>query len=158
MSLIKPKVTIRWVLFVLLITISPISLARDSIVFTCSLEKSDPQYEDLLNLFRDAFDTLDMDFSMQPVPVRRAIAAASSGQADGDCFRLHDYIEISGTPNLVRVDVPVVNVDAQVWSHSPNLSVTSMGALPKVGSRVGYRRGIKWVEVFFWIGNKASRK
>ncbi len=148
MSQIKSKFTNCWLLIFLVVAISPVTHARDSILFTCSIDKSEPQYEDLLDLYKEAFDAFDMEFSMRPESARRAMASAASGQTDGDCTRVHDYIEVTGVTTLVRVDVPVVSVEAQVWTRLRESDITSMGQLPEVGKRVGYRRGIKWIEVY----------
>lgn len=133
---------------VLLLAISPISFTRDNIVFSCALDKTDRQTKDLFKLYQDAFSVLDRDFSWVFASARRVTASVVSGKVDGECLRAHNYIELSGSPNLVRVDAAVAIVDIQVWSQSQNSSIALGEALSNIGPRVGYRRGIVGLEVY----------
>jgi len=146
MSLVTPKTKFLLVLFVSLLTVAPQNLAGDRIVFTCAGTRLAPDLVELLNLYRDAFDALGIEFSYLLTPITRSITNAASGTSDGVCARSHGYIEDSGAPNLVRVEAVIATVDMQLWSHTQYASTTSKEVLSKIGHRVGYRRGFSWVK------------
>lgn len=146
MSFLKDKAITQFLVFALLFCAGTITHARDSIVFTCVLKKTESEYKLLRDLYVQAFDKLDMDFSFLLTPGRRAVVAAASGQSDGNCARAYNYIERSGVPNLVRVDTSIASVDVQIWSRSSEISLPLGVAMFKPGTRVGYEGHSLWVE------------
>jgi len=128
--------------FTLLLAISTAGMARETIHFTCVQPTDSTAFQYLLPLYQEAFDALDLNFSMTSNPALRDVAEANAGRSDGQCLRSYNYAETEGVENLHRVEVLVWTGSYQMWGHSSdtNFSLKSTDAF--TGYRIGYRRGI----------------
>ncbi len=122
------------------------STAREKLHFVCSIPQDHREYIELSKGYRAIFDRLDIDFSMQHAPLLRSIALIESGQADGGCVHSMALYKENRTQNIMPVDVILIKVDLQLWSHTKGISVNPNTELHQLGSKAGYKRGAIVVE------------
>lgn len=144
----KSRRSVIYILTFLLLNTSSLCLAREKIVFTCAMADDFPLKELSYKIFSTAFDALGYDFELRLTGDLRSVVDAAAGTTDGVCSRVYNYNELSGAPNLVRVDAPVANVVIEVWSYKAGLSLSASGDLPTDASthsqKAGYKRGSEW--------------
>ena len=134
--------------FTLLLAVSAAGMARESIHFSCVQPTDSTTFQYLLPLYQEAFDGLDLNFSMTSAPALRDIAEANAGRTDGQCMRSYEYAELERLENLHRVEVAVWTTDFQMWGHSPDTNVSQSSTDALTGYRVGYRRGFATVREY----------
>jgi len=147
----KPMRSVIYPLTLLLLSSSPLSLAREKIIFTCAMTEDFPFRTLSHKIFTTAFDALGYDFDFRLSSDLRSVVDAANGTTDGVCSRVYNYNELSGTPNLIRVESPVAKVAIEVWGRKANLSMSTTGDLPTGSSatgilKVGHKRGSVWIE------------
>ena len=135
---------------VLLLCCSSLGFAREKIIFTCAMAPDFPLKELSHEIFTEAFDALGYDFDFRLSADLRSVVDAASGVTDGVCSRVYNYNEISGSPNLMRVESRVADVTIEVWSRKSGVAINTMGDLPENTSgsnqsRVGHKRGSVWI-------------
>jgi len=147
----KPKRSIVYPLILLLLSSPSLCLAREKMIFTCAMTEDFPFKALSHKIFSTAFDALGYDFDLRLSTDLRSVVDAANGTTDGVCSRVYNYNELSGTPNLIRVESPVARVAIEVWGRKANLSMSATGDLPAASSatgvlKVGHKRGSAWIE------------
>jgi len=138
-------------LILLLLSSSSLCLAREKMIFTCAMTEDFPFKALSQKIFSTAFDALGYDFDLRLSADLRSVVDAANGTTDGVCSRVYNYNELSGTPNLIRVESPVARVAIEVWGRKAGLSIDAAGNLPTGPSaigvlKVGHKRGSAWIE------------
>mgnify|MGYP000556526065 CR=1 FL=1 len=147
----KPMRSIIYPLTLLLLSSSPLCLAREKIIFTCAMSEDFPLKALSHKIYSTAFDALGYDFELRLSADLRSVVDAANGTTDGVCSRVYNYNELSGIPNLIRVESPVAKVAIEVWGRNTDLSMSATGDLPTAPSttdllKVGHKRGSVWIE------------
>lgn len=158
----KSMKSIIYILTLLLLCSSSLCFAREKIVFTCAMADDFPLKDLSYKIFSTAFDALGYDFELRLTGDLRSVVDAAAGTTDGVCSRVYNYIELSGAPNLIRVESSVANVAIEVWSHKAGLSLSPKGNLPSDTStrimKAGYKRGSEWGERYLETQNHVERE
>lgn len=134
----------------LIMTLLPCSLqieARNSLSFTCARDTvKSLQFDQYFDLLKKALDTLEYDFTVRSEPDMRALAMAARGESDGICLRPKHYMEHFSINSLIRIDVAIIHINVQIFSHQQGLSITPSTQLSSHGKTVSFRRGNYWAE------------
>ncbi len=117
-----------------------------SIHFNCPLNYQSPLFHKLVSVYRHAFKELGKEFYMTTTLPGREMANLTSGLIDGSCGRSEKIFENFERDSIVLVNVPVMNVEFQVWTHLKDLDVSHLADLNDGKLRVGYRYGLVVVE------------
>jgi len=147
----KPKTIALYTVTLLLMCCSSLGFSREKIIFTCALAPDFPIKKLSHEIFTEAFDALGYDFDFRLSADLRSVVDAATGVTDGVCSRVYNYNEISGTPNLVRVESRVADITIEVWSRKPGVPMNNMDDLPANTSgsnlsKVGHKRGSVWID------------
>ena len=82
-----------------------------------------PPVSDIYRLvIEEAFDRAEVAVDFREVAAERSIALANDGIDGGDCCRIAEIDQLY--PNLLRVPVPVIDIDFVAFSRSPSLQLT----------------------------------
>jgi len=136
-------------LVVSLLAATPLTLAAqpvgaDPLPATVALAR--PENEGLTDasfpIVKEAYRRLGIDAEEAMLPGERALQALNSGQYFGDV--IHAAGLEQNYPNLVRVPVPLLQIEAVVFSYGHALPVAGWAGLQPY--RVCIRRGIKTIE------------
>ncbi|MEC8426929.1 MAG: hypothetical protein VXZ35_00780, partial [Pseudomonadota bacterium] len=127
---------------VFLLCYSCLSQARPSIVFSCGIPTSLPQWQTLETLYRKAFDTLGYDFSMVYINTKRMLHEHKYyDKYDGICAftrmppeRLQEY-------GLILVESPVGDPNTALWRNKSTTAPDSDSPLLQPNTQAGYLRG-----------------
>ncbi len=113
----------------------------------------------MVSVYRQAFKELGKGFYMTTSLPGREMANLTSGLIDGSCGRSDVIFEKFGRDSLLLVNVPVMNVEFQVWTHLADLEATSLADFNDGKLRVGYRYGLVAVDREFkkWPGMQVSK-
>ena len=100
-----------------------------------------PIYE-ASEVLKVAYAKLGIKLTIVPLPARRALMEANSGQSDGDVARMGGLEE--QFPNLIPVNIPINTVYGAAFSCDANVKITSVEDLAQY--KVGIRNGIRFAE------------
>jgi ABC-type amino acid transport substrate-binding protein len=133
--------------------------AGDTIHFNCALNNKSPLFHKMVSVYRQAFKELGKEFYMTTTLPGREMANLTSGLIDGSCGRTDMIFEKFGRDSLVLVNVPVMNVEFQMWTHLADLDASKLSDLNDGKLRVGYRYGLVVVDRDFqtWPVDKVHR-
>ena len=93
-------------------------------------------------ILKEAYRRLGIDAEQVTLPGERALQMVNSGQYFGDV--MHGAGMELIYPNLVRVPVPLLDIDVRVFTYGHTLAIADWAGLKPY--RVCIRRGIKMVE------------
>ncbi len=93
-------------------------------------------------VIREAYKRIGMTVYVQYFPWSRAIYNSNSGNSDSELFRLPVIEE--NFKNLIRVNVPIVNVDLVVFVKDLDIPIQGWESLKPY--RLGFVRGLKAAE------------
>lgn len=136
-------------LLALLLGLGPSSGAgagRAGITLSCWLPPTAPTTGVLEEIYEQAFAELGYDLVMHYRPGQRALIEAESGVTDGECVRVHDYLERHPDSNLTKVDVLLSSSTLEFWSRDPDRKVTDLSELQGSDQRIGYTEGMVAIE------------
>lgn len=158
----KPSRSVIYTLTLLLLSSPSLCLGREKMIFTCAMADDSPFKELSHKIFSTAFDALGYDFDLRLSGDLRSVVDAANGTTDGVCSRVYNYNELSGTPNLIRVESPVAKVAIEVWSRRADLSMNAAGDLPTAAAgtrtlKVGNKRGSVWIEHYLKTQHHAEK-
>jgi hypothetical protein len=120
--------------------------SEGAIHFNCALNNRSPLFHKLVSIYRQAFKDIGKEFYMTTTLPGREMANITSGLIDGSCGRSKKIFERFGRDKLLLVNVPIMNVEFQVWTHMPDLEATSLADFSDGKLRVGYRYGLVVVD------------
>lgn len=86
-------------------------------------------------------------------PGERALHCANEGKVDGELFRKKEGI-LEAFPNLIKVPVRIHIGDFVVFARDDTFSLDGWGSLRS--NSVGYKRGVKAVEMNLAVGTRAE--
>lgn len=95
-------------------------------------------------VLRQAYQRLQIDISVIPLPAKRALRSANTGLSDGEAARVKSIEK--EYPNLIRIDVPIRIDPMHLYVRvGDEFSVNGWDSIPK-SCVLGYRRGVKFAE------------
>lgn len=94
-------------------------------------------------VMRQAYARLGITLEARPLPLRRALQMAESGDLDGDLMRSAAALE--GATQLIRIEVPVGRVVASAYQRGDCPDSITVAELAK--KKVAYFRGTRFVEL-----------
>lgn len=135
--------TMRWALGILLMLVSAWASAKP-FVMTCQFENYTPIYQELTELYRLAFESLDYQLTIKPLTNQRAISDVARGHADANCLRTEILVQSGPHANLILVPVPLLQFDFEVWFSGESEATKRLQTVIAQGGLVGYERGA-WI-------------
>ena len=84
------------------------------------------------------YQAIGVDISVTPMPAARAVAEISSGNFDGELFRIKEFASIH--KDLVRIDIPLATLEGVVLSTKPGLNIKSLNDIQD--ATIGIRKGV----------------
>lgn len=125
------------------LSVSPQSLARPEVVFSCGIPTNLPQWQTLETLYREAFDALGHDFSMVYVNTKREMYEHKySDRYDGICIRTRTSIAALEEYGLFIVEAAVGDPNTALWRNKQSTQPKRPGeSILPPNSKVGYLRG-----------------
>ncbi|WP_295999177.1 ABC transporter substrate-binding protein [Rugamonas sp.] len=140
-----PRFLPRYLMVMLLAAALPSQPARGA-GLPAVVELAQPENEALtaasFEILKEAYRRLGIAAEQIKLPGERAIQMVNSGQYFGDVMHA-EGLELT-YPNLVRVPVPLLDIEAVVFTYGRELAVADWAGLKPY--RVCIRRGIKTVE------------
>lgn len=103
----------------------------------------EPLVEQVFPSVKEAYAQLGIDASLISLPGERSVQMINIGKYDGDVLHSAGLEKIY--PNLLRVDVPLISVDAVVVTSGRELAINGWPSLRSY--HVCVRRGIKAIEL-----------
>ncbi len=100
------------------------------------------------DILSKVYASLNVKVSFRPLPARRALKAATSGQTDGEVFRIKSIA--AEYPDLVRIPTPLMTFTGYAFTINGE-QIDQMDNLNDY--RVGILRGIIWAERGVKSGN-----
>lgn len=91
-------------------------------------------------IYFEAFKRLAIPLEVVVFPTKRLSVAVDEGVIDGEFLRIYDYA--NAHPNLVRVEVPVLEVAFALYVANPELRLARLEDLPATTLSGEYRRGM----------------
>ncbi|KKL51606.1 hypothetical protein LCGC14_2293830 [marine sediment metagenome] len=134
----------KWIIAFLLVVMNCNSTARESIRFSCAIPSDSKVYKELLLLYRNAFNALNIDFSFISTDPNQSMKYTLQGHTDGECAAIEKYREITGFSKTVMVDAPVLTTEIQLWSHNADETMAVLDNLSTSNLTIGYVQGTKW--------------
>lgn len=95
-------------------------------------------------LIAEAASRIGYTVEIDAPPAERALVNANAGLVDGDGPRIHDLAEIGAYPNLMRVPLPLIDIDFVAFTCGPAINVDGWPSLTP--HNVGIVRGWKVLE------------
>lgn len=93
-------------------------------------------------VIEEAYRRLGVEITVKHYPGDRSLKYSNRGASDGELFRI-DYIS-KVYKNLVKVPVPINQMEGVAFSTNPDIEISGWDSLRKY--KVGIRRGIKFSE------------
>lgn len=125
-----------------LLTVAGGAAAADPAAFTMGTDIDDTTQSGrwMRKIYDEAFRRLDIPLKVAIFPTKRLSTAVDAGDVDGEFFRVYEYA--AAHPNLVRVEVPVMEVVFALFTADPALRLNRIEDLPASGLSGDYRRGV----------------
>ncbi len=92
-------------------------------------------------IYAEVFKRLNIKFSYQSYPAKRASAMSDNGLSDGEIHRVYDYSEKH--PNLIRVEEPHFSIHFSAYAIDPAIKLSGWESLRGKDYMVGHRIGVK---------------
>ena len=139
----------RMLVFILLLSYSVLASSRPTMLFSCAVPESQPQWVVTMAVYTEAFDKLDYDFSMVYVnPTRERSEHKYSQSYDGACARGGDFADEFDINSIVKIDAVIAKTIISVWRRADVVAEPS-DALFFAGAKVGYVRGTMHADSIF---------
>jgi polar amino acid transport system substrate-binding protein len=100
----------------------------------------------------EAYRRLGMTLELKKLPAERSLQIANNGDVDGELHRKNDIDK--SYPNLIVIQVPIVNIDEMIFTKNKKLIVKDWNSL--LPYKIGYRIGIKVIEENLVNGTKTE--
>ena len=127
---------------VFLLCYSTLAQARPTIVFSCGIPTSLPQWQTLETLYKEAFDTLGYDFSMVHINTMRMLHEHKHyDKHDGVCAFTRMRPERLKEYGLILVESPVGDPNTALWRNKSTAVSGSDAPLLQRNTKAGYLRG-----------------
>lgn len=144
--------TIIWTALAVGILLAPSDQAHAETIVVSTLKDKDPVTAMAEKVMVEAYRRLGMTMEVRELPGERALQTANDGTVDGELYRKGD---ISDTyTHLIKIPVVISSADFVVFTMDKNIPARDWNSL--VPYRVGYKRGVKSVEVNLVKGTKAE--
>lgn len=92
-------------------------------------------------IYTEVFNRLNIKFTYQSYPAKRASVMSDNGLTDGEIHRVYDYSEKH--PHLIRVEEPHFSIKFSAYAINPNIKVFGWQSLRGKGYAIGHRIGVK---------------
>jgi polar amino acid transport system substrate-binding protein len=144
--------TIFWAALAAVALLLPPDRVHAQTIVVSTLEDKDPVTAMAEKVMAEAYRRLGMSMEVREFPGERALQTANEGKVDGELYRKGD---ISDTyTHLIKIPVLVSSADFMVFTMDKNIRAHDWISL--LPYRVGYKRGVKSVEVNLVKGTKAE--
>lgn len=130
----------------------PFAMAHAQTMVVSTLEDKDPVTEMAEKVMHEAYRRLGMKMEVREFPGERALQTANDGKVDGELYRKGDIAETF--THLIKIPVVISSADFVVFVKDSSISAYDWNSL--LPYRVGYKRGVKSVEVNLVKGTKAE--
>lgn len=126
--------------------------AHATTIEVSTLVEASPVTEVAEKVMTEAYRRLGLTLQVKPLPGERALQSANDGLMDGELYRGGDIAQTY--TNLVKIPVVIATVDFVVFAKDKTLPVRAWKDLAPY--TVGYKRGIKTIEVNLPNGTKSE--
>lgn len=133
----------RLLLLILLFTLFLETYSEEikAMTFGIAREIDDPVSRWYIDIYKEAFSRLGLEFQYTSLPVRRLVLYCDTGQIDGDMGRVPTYSEKH--PNLIMVEEPIRYIVFSAFSLNKDYVFNNWKDFEGKNIRVEYRLGIK---------------
>lgn len=130
----------------------PFATAQAQTMVVSTLEDKDPVTEMAEKVMAEAYRRLGMKMEVHEFPGERALQTANDGKVDGELYRKGDIAETF--THLIKIPVVISSADFVVFVKDSSISAYDWNSL--LPYRVGYKRGVKSVEMNLVKGTKSE--
>lgn len=139
-------------LFLAAAALLPLEKVHAQTMVVSTLENKDPITEMAEKVMIEAYRRLGMTMEVREFPGERALQTANEGKVDGELYRKGDIAETF--THLIKIPVVISSADFVVFVKDKSISAYDWNAL--LPYRVGYKRGVKSVEMNLVKGTKSE--
>ncbi len=120
----------------LLLSFSQLTAAKSNLKITTF---DTPYSKILIRIVREAYSLIGREIDVAMLPGSRAIKLSGLGAVDGELYRIGAINH--GYPDLVRVNVPIANLEVRAFSHSLDFPTNGWNSLKPY--RLAMMQGVK---------------